>query len=86
MNRKNFIIPFFHGRIGLHKTYIPYAMFKRIIMEQKEKIQAGDRCIHCQSTNTIVETETDYDDGTDEPTTGNHLITYEFLFCNDCKQ
>lgn len=55
-------------------------------MKDKEAISSGSKCPHCSGTNTVVETDTCFDDGSDEQTTGNHLITYEFLFCNDCKQ
>lgn len=42
-------------------------------------------CIHCNNK-TIFELirELEYDDGSDEPTTGNNLIAVEYLKCLKC--
>ena len=37
-------------------------------------------CIHCGNKKEFeIWTELEYDDGSDEPTTGNHLINIEFV-------
>ena len=42
-------------------------------------------CIHCGNKKDFeVWTELEYDDGSDDPTTGNHLINVEFVKCLKC--
>lgn len=42
-------------------------------------------CVHCGNKKDFeVWTELEYDDGSDEPTTGNHLINVEFVKCLKC--
>ena len=42
-------------------------------------------CVHCGNRrNFEIWTELEYDDGSDEPTTGNHLISVEFVKCLKC--
>jgi Zn ribbon nucleic-acid-binding protein len=42
-------------------------------------------CVHCGNKMDFeVWTELEYDDGSDEPTTGNHLINVEFVKCLKC--
>lgn len=42
-------------------------------------------CIHCGNKKEFeIWTELEYDDGSDEPTTGNHLINIEFVKCLKC--
>ena len=42
-------------------------------------------CVHCGNRRDFeIWTELEYDDGSDEPTTGNHLISVEFVKCLKC--
>mgnify|MGYP006304640719 CR=1 FL=1 len=42
-------------------------------------------CVHCGNKKDFKTwTELEYDDGRDEPTTGNHLINVEFVKCLKC--
>jgi hypothetical protein len=41
-------------------------------------------CIHCGSTNTLVEEDTCYSDGAEESNCSNHLVSFTYLYCNDC--
>lgn len=42
-------------------------------------------CVHCGNKKEFeVSTELEYNDGSDEPTTGNHLINVEFVKCLKC--
>ena len=42
-------------------------------------------CFHCGNKKDFeVWTELEYDDGSDEPTTGNYLINIEFVKCLKC--
>ena len=48
------------------------------------EIKRGIMCIHCGSHNTEIGSELEYDDGSDEPTTDNHLVTMYYSLCKDC--
>lgn len=48
------------------------------------EINIGVICGHCGSYNTEIDSELEYDDGSDEPTTGNHLVTSYYWLCKDC--
>jgi hypothetical protein len=48
------------------------------------EIKLGVMCVHCGSYNTEIGSELEYDDGSDEPTTGNHLVTVYYWLCKDC--
>ena len=41
-------------------------------------------CEHCGSTNTVVLEDSDWDDWTGEPNCTNKLISFTYLYCNDC--
>lgn len=42
-------------------------------------------CVHCGNKKDFeVWSELEYDDGSDDPTTGNHLINVEFVKCLKC--
>lgn len=47
-------------------------------------IVSGSACVHCGSLNTVAHEELEYNDGTDEPSTSNHLITVRYLNCLAC--
>ena len=45
------------------------------------------KCEHCGNENQSrfeSHTELDYDDGTDEPNTSNHLVEITYIECLDC--
>jgi len=44
----------------------------------------GSVCKDCESTDTKIVSELEYDDGSDEPNTSNNLITVKYLYCNNC--
>lgn len=55
---------------------------------QRPQMNTGNvmrSCAHCGNKKDFeVWTELEYDDGSDEPTTGNHLINIEFVKCLKC--
>ncbi len=50
----------------------------------KTKEEGGATCIHCGSKNTEWKNDSCYDDNSDEANTSNHLVNYQYLYCNDC--
>lgn len=48
------------------------------------EILEGITCVHCGSNSTRMSSELEYNDGSDEPTTGNHLINVHYWICEDC--
>lgn len=61
---------------------------KNLLEEESQPSCLGDvmrSCVHCGNKKDFeVWTELEYDDGSDEPTTGNHLINVEFVKCLKC--
>lgn len=48
------------------------------------EIETGIMCCHCGSHNTEVGSELEYNDGSDESTLDNHLVTETYWLCKDC--
>lgn len=86
---KNELLPieFLIWYSGMGQEKILNAHKKWVKENTQTDLEIRCSCIHCGNNDQSkfeVREELEYDDGSDEPTTGNHLINVEFAKCLKC--